>query len=41
MVTTTIGIPVSRSVLARVPPDASYSATWSRTHAAVLGTYSP
>jgi hypothetical protein len=32
---------VSRSVLARAPPDASYSATWSRTHPYGLGSYSP
>src|SRR5580698_3658968 len=41
LVTMITGRPVSRSVLARWPPDASYSATWSRTHRAVLGSYSP
>src|SRR5690606_32019287 len=41
MVTTMTGIPVSRSVVARVPPDASYSATCSRTQSSALGSYSP
>src|SRR5664280_84489 len=36
----TIGRPVSRRVLARTPPEVSYSATWSRTHCAGLGAYS-
>src|SRR5580704_8696099 len=37
----TTGSPVSRSVVPRVPPELSYSSTWSRTQAAVLGSYSP
>src|SRR4051794_12693583 len=41
VVTTTIGRPVSRNVLARWPPEASYSATWSRTQPYGLGSYSP
>src|SRR4051812_2935613 len=41
VVTTMTGSPVSRSVLARSPPDASYSATWSRTQSQALGSYSP
>src|SRR4051812_17917412 len=41
VVTTTIGRPVSRKVLARRPPDASYSATCSRTQPYGLGSYSP
>src|SRR5262249_4881883 len=41
LVTITTGRPVSRSVVPRVPPEPSYSSTWSRTHAAVLGSYSP
>src|SRR4029079_15921739 len=40
-VITTIGSPVSRNVLARCPSEASNSATWSRTHCCLLGTYSP
>src|SRR5215210_1029093 len=40
-VITTIGSWPPRRVLARAPPEASYSATWSRTHCSVLGTYSP
>ena len=35
------GSSVPGSVVALVPPDASYSSTWSRTHWALLGTYSP
>ncbi|MGA1061462.1 MAG: NAD(P)H-dependent oxidoreductase, partial [Ilumatobacteraceae bacterium] len=38
MVTRNTGIPVSRSVLARVPPEASYSATCSATDGIVLGS---
>ena len=38
LVTTMMGMPVSSSVLARVPPEASYSATWSRTHSDGLGS---
>ncbi len=41
IVTMMIGIPVSRSVLARVPPEASYSATCWATHDDALGSYSP
>src|SRR5436190_3605601 len=37
----TTGRPVSRSVVPCVPPDPSYSSTWSRTQARVLGSYSP
>src|SRR5262244_2847467 len=37
----TTGRPVSRSVVPRVPPEPSYSSTWSRTQARVLGPYSP
>ena len=37
----TTGRPVSRRVVPRVPPELSYSSTWSRTQAAVLGSYSP
>ena len=33
--------PVSRKVFARSPSEASYAATWSRTHWALLGTYVP
>src|SRR5262245_25951626 len=40
-VMTTIGSGPPRRVLARAPPDASYSSTWSRTHCRVLGMYSP
>jgi hypothetical protein len=40
-VMTTIGSPVRARVVARVPPEASNSATWSRTHFWVLGSYSP
>ena len=40
-VITTIGSLPPRRVLARAPPEASYSATWSRTHLALLGMYSP
>src|SRR5579864_9365806 len=36
---TTTGTP--RSVVPRVPPELSYSCTWSRTHLAGLGSYSP
>ena len=36
-----MGMPVSSRVLARSPPDASYSATWSRTQSEGLGSYSP
>jgi len=38
VVTTMMGISVSRSVLARWPPEASYSATWSRTQSQGLGS---
>ena len=38
VVTTTMGMPVSISVLARWPPEASYSATWSRTQSHVEGS---
>ncbi len=41
LVTTMIGIPVSINVLARWPPEASYSATWFRTQSQGLGSYSP
>src|SRR3954471_8852848 len=41
VVTTTIDRPLSRNVLARRPPDASYSATCSRTQPYGLGSYSP
>src|SRR4051794_37657479 len=41
IVTMITGSPVSRRVLALVPPDASYCSTWSRTHWARLGMYSP
>src|SRR4051812_36436264 len=41
VVTMITGSPVSRRVLARWPPDLSYSSTWSRTHLAGLGSYSP
>src|SRR6187431_1068100 len=41
VVTTTIGRPLSRNVLARRPPEASYSATCSRTQPYGLGSYSP
>ena len=41
VVTTMIGRPVSRNVLARRPPEASYSATCSRTQPYGLGSYSP
>jgi len=32
---------MSRIVVPAVPPDPSYSWTWSRTHLAGLGSYSP
>src|ERR1035438_4564501 len=41
MVTMITGISVSPSVFPRWPPELSYSATWSRTHWAGLGSYSP
>src|SRR5215467_2786908 len=41
LVTITTGRPVSRSVVPWVPPELSYNSTWSRTHAARLGSYSP
>src|SRR5690606_37154698 len=41
MVTITAGRPVSRRVLPSRPPVRSYSATCSRTHSDVLGSYSP
>src|SRR5690348_3138675 len=41
LVTITTGRPVSRSVVPCVPPELSYSSTWSRTHARGLGSYSP
>src|SRR5215469_5224698 len=41
LVTITTGKPVSRSVVPRIPPELSYSSTWSRTQAFVLGSYSP
>src|SRR4051794_8228142 len=37
----TTGRPVSRSVVASVPPEASYRSTCSRTQSMVLGSYSP
>src|SRR4029077_5702600 len=37
----TTGRPVSRSVVPSAPPEPSYSSTWSRTQARVLGPYSP
>ena len=41
MVTMITGISVLPSVFPRLPPELSYSATWSRTHWAGLGSYSP
>src|SRR3954454_1754325 len=41
VVTMITGMPVSRSVLASLPPEASYASTWLRTHADGLGSYSP
>src|SRR6266446_1607995 len=41
LVTITTGRPVSRSVVPCVPPELSYSSTWSRTQPRVLGSYSP
>ena len=38
VVTTMMGMPVSSSVLAFWPPEASYSATWSRTQSEGLGS---
>ena len=38
-VITTTGTP--RSMVPLVPPELSYSSTWSRTHFALLGSYSP
>src|SRR6202042_3700541 len=40
LVMITTGRPVSRSVVPCVPPEPSYSSTWSRTHACGLGSYS-
>ncbi len=41
IVTMTTGRPVSQSVVPSVPPELSYSSTWSRIHCAGLGSYSP
>jgi len=40
-VTITTGLPVSRSVLPRAPPEDSWASTWSRTHFSGLGSYPP
>jgi hypothetical protein len=41
VVSTMTGIPVSYSVCASVPPDASYRSACLRAQALVLGAYSP
>ena len=41
LVITTIGSVPPRRVLASAPSVASNFSTWSRTHCALLGTYSP
>ena len=38
VVTITTGIPVSSRVLALLPPELSYSATWFLTHSEELGS---